>query len=375
MMTTEAPIMKPSRRSSDEQAFLRRTVEATIRIGLIGLLAAYCFHIISPFLGPVVWGAVIAVAAHPMHRHLSSLLGSRPRSAAALFVVGALVLLMGPTALLSGTLVDTAHGIVAQLGADGIAIPPPPARVAGVPVIGERLFAFWSLAAENFEAALEQVAPQVQVVGTWLLSTAAGAGFVVVEFVLAIIIAGVLLAHDEGAARAAHAISARLTDDRGMELVALASSTIRSVATGVLGVAVIQSLGAGIGMLAVGVPGAGLWALLVLIVAVLQLPTLLILGPVVAYVFSTASTTVAVLFLVWSVIVGVSDTFMKPIFLGRGVDVPMIVIFLGAIGGLIAQGILGLFIGAVVLALGYKLFVAWLADGADEGAGATGPGS
>jgi len=365
--------MSPSLRSTEEQAFLRRTVEATIRIGLVGLLAAYCFRIIRPFLGPVVWGGVIAVAVYPMYRRLSSVLGTRPRSAATLVVIAGLVLLIGPTALLSGTVVDTARGIATQMGRNGIAIPAPPADVAEVPVIGAQLFAFWSLAANNLEAALEQVGPELKQVGTWFLSTAAGAGFVVLQFVLAVVIAGVLLAHDEGGVRTVRVIAARLADDRGEELVALASSTIRSVATGVLGVAVIQSLGAGIGMLAVGVPGAGLWALLVLIVAVLQLPTLLILGPVAAYVFSTASTTVAVLFLAWSVVVGVSDTFMKPIFLGRGVDVPMIVIFLGAIGGLMAQGILGLFIGAVVLALGYKLFQAWLHEGTEANAGTAGP--
>jgi predicted PurR-regulated permease PerM len=145
----------------------------------------------------------------------------------------------------------------------------------------------------------------------------------------------------------------------------LAGATVQSVTRGILGVAVIQSLLAGVGMLVVGVPAAGLWALLVLLLAVIQLPPLLVLAPVIVYVFSTSSTVAAVVFAVWSVFVGMSDTFLKPVLMGRGVDVPMLVIFMGAIGGFMLDGIIGLFVGAVVLALGYTLFTAWLQETAE----------
>ena len=135
---------------------------------------------------------------------------------------------------------------------------------------------------------------------------------------------------------------------------------MRSVALGILGVALIQTVLAGIGFLVVGVPGAGLWALLVLILAVVQLPTILILGPIIVYVFSTSSTVIAVVFAIWSILVGISDAFLKPLLMGRGVDVPMLVIFIGAIGGFMTSGIIGLFVGAIIFALGYKLFLAWL---------------
>ena len=152
----------------------------------------------------------------------------------------------------------------------------------------------------------------------------------------------------------------RLTGERGTKAVELAGATVRSVALGILGVALIQTLLAGIGFLAVGVPGAGLWALLVLILAVIQLPTLLILGPIIVYVFSTSSPVIAVVFAIWSILVGISDAFLKPLLMGRGVDVPMLVIFIGAIGGFMRSGIIGLFVGAIIFALGYKLFLAWL---------------
>ncbi len=137
---------------------------------------------------------------------------------------------------------------------------------------------------------------------------------------------------------------------------------MRSVAQGILGVTLIQSILGGLGCLVVGVPGAGLWALLILLVAVVQLPPLLVLGPIIVYVFSTSSTVPAVLFAIWSVLVSISDPFLKSLLLGRGVDVPMLIIFIGAIGGFITSGIIGLFVGAIVFTAGYKLFLRWLSE-------------
>ena len=173
-------------------------------------------------------------------------------------------------------------------------------------------------------------------------------------------IAGVFLAK----AKDCHTISIKMfrsvAGERGAELVDLSSATIRSVAQGVLGVAIIQSLLAGVGMLIVGVPGAGFWTFLVLLLAVVQLPPILVLGPVIFYVFSVSSQTAAVVFAIWSVFVSISDSFLKPLLLGRGVPVPMLVILIGAIGGMMLSGIIGLFVGAVVLSFGFKLFQAWL---------------
>jgi predicted PurR-regulated permease PerM len=189
-----------------------------------------------------------------------------------------------------------------------------------------------------------------------------------VKFVISIVIAGVLLANGARAADASREIATRLAGERGAPLTELARATVQSVTRGILGVAAIQSLLAGMGLLAVGVPAAGLWALLVLLLAVIQLPPLLVLGPIIVYVFWTSSTLVAVAFAVWTLLVGTIDNFLKPLLMGRGVDVPMLVVFLGAIGGFMLDGIIGLFVGAVVLALGYSLFTAWLqlADSPDE---------
>jgi predicted PurR-regulated permease PerM len=202
-----------------------------------------------------------------------------------------------------------------------------------------------------------------------LLSTAAGVGPGLLQFILAILIAVAMLAKAQGAYQFLQALARRIVGARGDDFATLAIATIRSVAQGVLGVALIQAILAGVAMLVMGVPGAGLWALLVLLLAVVQLPPLLILGPVMIYVFASAETVPAVLFMIWGILVNVSDIFLKPMLLGRGVDVPMLVILIGAIGGVMSSGIIGLFVGAVVLALGYKLFIAWLTQDFDADAG------
>ena len=149
----------------------------------------------------------------------------------------------------------------------------------------------------------------------------------------------------------------------GKDFVDITGATIRSVAQGVLGIALIQSILAGIGLMVMGVPYAGIWALLVLLLAIVQLPPLLILGPIIVYVFSVAATLPAVIFMIYGIMVSMSDAFLKPLLLGRGMDIPMLVILLGAIGGMLLSGVIGLFVGSVVLAVGYTLFTTWLAQG------------
>ena len=204
--------------------------------------------------------------------------------------------------------------------------------------------------------------PQVAAFGRWLLATVGELGLGTLQFVMAIIIAGVLLANAQGSGHAARAIATRLAGERGADYAELGQATVRSVARGILGVALIQSLLAGLGFLAVGVPGAGLLALVCLLLAVVQIGPIVVLIGTVIYVFSTADTFTAVIFLIWSIFVALIDNVLKPILLGRGVKVPMVVIFVGAIGGLLASGIIGLFVGSVVLALSFTLFKAWLRE-------------
>jgi len=369
--------MPATPRVEKDKVFVHRALEATIRIGLVVLLLAWCFQIVRPFVIPVFWGMIIAVATYPGYSWLEAKLGGRNIIAAVVFTILGLILLVGPTVMLGGTLVDSAQTLAADLSDGSLTLPPPPGRVAHWPIIGESLYGFWELASTNLEEALDQVGPYLKTAGTWLLKMAAGAGLGILQFVFAIVIAGVLLANARGGTVAADAIALRLAGERGPEFADIAQTTVRSVARGILGVALIQSILAGLGFLAVGLPAAGLLALICLLLAVIQIGVFPILIPVVIHVFATSDTVTAVVFAIWCVIVGLTDNALKPFLLGRGAPVPMAVIFVGAIGGFLASGIIGLFVGAVVLSLGYTLFVAWLHEEkqdtheADERAGET----
>jgi predicted PurR-regulated permease PerM len=358
--------MSNSNPSLDDERFLRRAMEATVRIGVLVLLVAWCFRIIQPFFIAIVWGMIIAVASVPGYRWLETRLGGRANLAAILATLLLLTILVVPTVMLSDTLVESVTALSQQLTAGTLSIPPPPEVVAGWPVIGKSLAAFWQLASTNLQAALEQIAPHLRAAGTWLLSAAAGVGFGILQFVAAIIIAGLFLAHSASGERYALAIATRLAGKRGQEFANLAEETVRSVARGILGVAFIQAVAAGLGFLMVGLPGAGFWALLCLLFSTIQLGVGLVTIPAAIYVMYTADPLPAVIFLIWSILVTLLDNLLKPVLLGRGVNIPMVVIFVGAIGGFITSGIIGLFTGAVVLVLGFKLFVAWLHE--DTGA-------
>lgn len=346
--------------SPGDKAFLTRALEITIRIGVILLLAAMCFQIVRPFLIPVLWGIIIAVAVYPAYQWLESALKGRPRLAALCVSLILLVILLVPTVMLADTLVDTVRILAKKLQAGTLEVPPPPASVVTWPLIGEPLNTFWRAASENLALALKPVTPQLKALGTWLLASAAQAGLGILQFLAAIIISGMLLAYTQLGARTARALGIRLAGDQGADYIDIAEETVRSVTRGILGVSLIQSLLAGLGFLFAGIPGAGLWAFIALFLSVIQVGVIPVTLPMVIYVFATADTTTAIVFLVWNIFVSAIDNLLKPVLLGRGVRVPMLVIFAGSIGGFISLGIIGLFTGAVVLALGYKLFMAWL---------------
>jgi len=352
--------MNDSNLSASDRVFLHRSLEATIRIGLLLIITVWCFKIVEPFITPIIWGIIIAIAAHPLYSRLRTALGERHKLAATVFTFIFLIILIVPTVLLTDTLIDGLKMLAEKIRDGSLTIPPPPENLGNLIIIGQPLAKFWLLASENIHSALQQLTPVLKVIGSWLLSAATGAGIAILHFVVAIIIAGVLLANSRGGNRTARAITHRLADEKGADFADLAEATVRSVANGILGVAVIQSLLAGLGFMVAGVPAAGLWALLCLILSIAQIGTAPILIPVIIYLFYTAETFTAVAFLIWCIPLSLLDNILKPILLGRGLKTPMAVIFVGAIGGLLSSGVIGLFIGAVILALGYELFLLWL---------------
>ncbi|MEM9382145.1 MAG: AI-2E family transporter [Planctomycetota bacterium] len=364
-----------------ESESTRRTLDRLVRLGFVGTLFLWCAYILAPFLIPVVWGVILAVSLRPVHERLAKSLGGREKSAAVLMTVFAIAVLVIPAGALTISAVESGLTFAKSVQDETLQVPAPPEGIEDLPLIGESLHETWTLANENVEEALVQWKDEIKVVAGKLVSVMTSLLMEVVLFVVSFLLAGVFLATTESGYGMMQKLGRRLSPMHGPELVDLATATTRSVAKGVIGIAVIQALAAGIGMLIAGVPAAGIWSLGVLIVAIIQLPPLLILGPVAAWYFTAAGTGPAVLLAVWLLIVSFADTFLKPLLLGRGLSVPMPVILLGAIGGMLASGIIGLFAGAVVLALGHALFVQWLevgpeddaVDGVGDGAGAVSP--
>ncbi len=339
-----------------------RAIEIFIRIALIIILAALCFDIVRHFIVPGLWGLIIAIGLYPLYQRLLKALGDRSVLAATLTSLITFAVILIPVLLLSGSVMEGGEGLLHAFEAGARDVPPPPEWVKGLPLVGSYSHELWTHASYNLKEALLQVAPQVKVALSWLVGAAAGAGIGILQFFIAIAIAGVLLAHENETRRATVIIAHRLAGDRGIEFTELTRATVHSVTRGILGVALIQSLLAGLGWLAAGVPAAGIWTLLALLLSTAQVGIFLVSVPILIYVFFNAGTTTFVLLLVWSLIVGTIDNILRPILLGRGMDVPMAVIFVGTIGGFLSSGIVGLFIGAVVLVLGYKLLVSWLGD-------------
>jgi predicted PurR-regulated permease PerM len=344
----------------------KRIIEVIIKVAALGAMIIWSIQIIRPFLVPIIWGGILAVAVEPFIARFAKALGNRRTMASVLFVLAILAAVVLPTVMLALSSVDVVRDLGEQVQNKTLYIPPPPADVAEWPLVGKKVHQVWLLFATNLEAALKQFAPQVKTIAEAVLGSVGGGLAGVFMVVISICIAGVFLAKADASASVLRKVITRFAGERGVEIADLSTSTIRGVMQGVVGVAVIQAILSAIGMVLVGVPASGLWATLVLVVAVCQLPPILVLGPIALYVFSVAETTPAVIFLIWALLVSASDGVLKPLLMGRGVDIPMLVILIGALGGMMISGIIGLFVGAVVLAIMYTLFMAWLEENDEE---------
>jgi len=341
----------------------RDLVEAMIRIGLIAFLVVMAGRIFAPFMGLMLWALILAVAHYPLHRRLASMLGGRQGSAATLLVVIGLLLIGIPTAMLGSSFAGQLHTVIEAFTSNSVTVKPPNPAIAEWPLVGERLHAAWSAAAADLPAFLERMQPQLGNMAEWVLSMAAGTMGAVLMFLGAWLIAGVMMAFGESGSAATGQIFSRLAGaERGPKLQVLSTATIRSVATGVIGVAFIQALLLGIGFVFAGVPAAGVLALIAMIVGIVQLPATLISLPVIGYLWwaGDASTTSNVIWTIYLLVAGLADNVLKPVLLGRGVDAPMPIVLIGALGGMVTAGIVGLFIGAVLLAVGYQIFMDWV---------------
>lgn len=338
-------------------------LETAIQIGLAAVLVAGCILILRPFIPMLMWGIIIAIASYPTFLKFERRLGGRRTLASVLWTLVLLAVLIIPLVLLGQRVIQAIPPIVTRLREGTVQIPPPPANIEHWPIIGTPLTRIWSAASANLRDIFLKFAPQIKSAIPVILSATAAVGSTVVQFLLSIVLSGFLLANAQAAYNVTRALANRLFGEDGPEYQQLIGTTVRSVTFGVLGVALIQTACAAVGFFIVGLPGAGVWSVVFLAAAVLQFGAL-VLVPAVLYVFVIASTTKAVLFLLWCIVVATMDNVLKPMLLGRGAAVPIAVVFLGVIGGFMAMSIVGLFVGAVVLSVGYKLFLAWIRGGA-----------
>ncbi len=357
--------------SSVDQRFLANSMASFLQIAAVVLLVFTCYKIIAPFLPVVVWGVIIAVAVYPSHVALTAKLGGNAKLSSTIIALIGIAIIVIPTWLLADSTIGALKDAGETFQSGTMTISPPNDSVADWPLIGERVYDVWSKAALNLEETVNEFTPQIKAAGERALAFAGHTVVTVFLFIFSIIIAAVLVNVAEGGRNVTRSIASGLVGaERGEALTEMSIQTIRSVVKGVLGVAFIQAIVAGLGMAIAGIPAAGLLAGVVLVLAIVQLPPILVLGPIAFWYFSVADATAATIFLIFAVIVSVSDAFLKPMLLGRGVEVPMLVILLGAIGGAVSMGIVGLFIGSVVLALGYEILTAWMAPNEANGDGA-----
>lgn len=333
--------------------------DTSIRLLFLALIIAWCLLILLPFVSIILWAVILAIAFSPLHSSLSRWMGGREKLASTLIVLIGLAVILIPGWLFLDSIISGVKELKADFDGGTFTIPPPTENVKEWPLIGDSFYNIWRSASDNLSAFFaqyrEQLAGIFEKLVKGILSVVSG-GF---QMIVSTIIAGILLVL-KGSRESVLKVFNKLAGDRGEEFVDLTYKTVGNVVKGVLGVALIQAFLVGLGFLLSGVPLAGLWTLVALIFAILQLPVILIVLPVIIWLFSAIEILPAILWTIYLVITGASDNILKPILLGKGAPVPMLVIFLGVVGGFIFSGFIGLFTGAIVLSLGYKLFIAWI---------------
>lgn len=345
--------------SSDQTTTI---IELAIRLGVLALLLYWSFLLVQPFISIVIWSAVLTVALYPVFEWISFRLGGRRRLAATLTTILSLLVIIGPATWLALGLIDSFRAISDQLDLSILRIPPPANSVKEWPLIGEPIYQFWELASTNFSAALAKIVPQLKPLGGRLLRVGADTGLGTIKFLVSIVIAGFLFLPAPAIVGAVKRLARRLNPARGEEFADQAAATIRAVSRGVIGISVLQALLAGIGLMAAGIPQASLITFAVLVFGILQIGPSVVLIPVIIWSWTLLDSTTALLFTGYMVPVNLLDNILRPIVMGRGLKTPMLVILIGVIGGTLAYGITGLFLGPIILAVIWELLVAWIRE-------------
>jgi predicted PurR-regulated permease PerM len=336
-------------------------LESVIRIVSVGFIFYFCFLIFKPFTTLFVWSLVIGITLYPLFQWLVKLLKGKRTLVAVILNLVFILLVLIPIIRLGNSLASQAKSFKGLVTEDTLHIPEPNAELKEWPLVGEPIYNAWTSLYTDMEQMVKQYSAEISEALGWLFNGLVQISVDALMTLAALIISTFLMLHAEAGYSFALKFFQRISDPiKGEVYCHDARDTIRNVVKGVVLVALIQASLAGLGFVLIGLPAPGLWALLIFVVAVMQLPASIITLPLAAYVFSYANTGPAIVFAVYSVMIGFVDNILKPIYLGRGKDIPMLVILIGSLGGMIFMGILGLFIGPVIFSLGYKLLVSWM---------------
>lgn len=347
-------------------------VRTTLAVLFIGILISASFWILRPFLTALVWATMIVITTWPLMLGVQKRLRGKRSLAVTVMTIVLLLVFIVPFTLAIVSIIERSDEIAARVKSLAtLTIPSPPAWVEKLPVVGSKLAARWNYLATAGQAEItERLAPYAKQAVGWLVAQAGSVGMMIVQFLLTVIISAVLYANGETAASGICLFARRLGGQNGEDAVILASKAIRGVALGVVVTAVIQTILAGIGLFVADVPGAALLTAVIFILCVAQLGPGLVIIPVIVWLYWTDQPLWGTIMIVWGVFVGTIDNFIRPFLIKKGADLPLLLIFAGVIGGLIAFGVIGLFIGPVMLAVTYTLLEAWVTRGeAGEGEG------
>jgi predicted PurR-regulated permease PerM len=337
-------------------------IQLVIRLGLLALLIVWTFVLIRPFVPILAWAVVLAVALNPVFSWLAKLLGSSPKLAAIILTLINFAIVIGPATWLGLGAVEGIKEIAGQLNADELVVPSPPVAIKTWPLVGPQVYELWDQASTNIRAVLHEVVPYLKPLATTMLGFAGDAGLGTLMFLVSVAVAGFIFPYGPQLVAAGRGFLSRIVPEQSEHFLDLAGATIRAVSQGVIGVAVVQSLLAGVGFKLAGIPGAGLLAFLVLLLSIVQIGATIVILPVIVWIWTDKDVTTALLLTLFLGVVSILDNILKPLVMGRGLTTPTLVIFIGVIGGTLAHGIVGLFIGPIILSVAWELMAAWIRD-------------
>lgn len=337
-----------------------RVIDLTIRIGFLGLFIYGSLTLVAPLVGLVLWALILCVAVFPMHDLLTRWLGGRAKLSATLLTLAGLAITIGPVALMANSVIDFVQFVQNGLSDGSLKLPPPSEGLKEIPAVGEPLFSLWSQAHTNLQSVIAQHSATLLAAGQAIIGKIAGVGLGLLTMALSVIIMGVLLVTGPGLVGGTRKFAERVFEGNGGALVDMAGATVRNVSRGVIGVAAIQALLAGIVMALFGIELAGILSLGVLILGIIQVGPTIILVPVMIWAWTAMGSGQALLFTAIMLPVMLVDNVLKPLWMARGLETPMLVILIGVLGGLMSYGLVGIFVGPVILSVFHKLFTFWI---------------